>query len=408
MALTDTALRNAKPTEKPYKLYDEKGLFVIVNPNGGKWWRLKYRLGAKEKLLSLGTYPEVSLQQARQKRDEAKKLLADGKDPSLERQREKQQSMTDAELTFEKVATDWLQIKARTLAANTLKKMEGALKTNIFNRVGNHSIKDLRYKDIQACLFIMQERGALRIMKETRSMIRSIFDFAVNDGLIDLNPITQKDDRLHEHVAQNMPHLQSMADAGKLLRNLTEYGGNFEVQACVYLMLHIAQRPSELRMAKWDEFDFDNALWTLPLERSKTRRHMTKAHTVPLSSQAMQRLQELKKYTGHHEYLFLSTRTYKPLSEATIRQALRTTFTDYHIVPHGCRHFFSTQANESGLFRKEAIDAFLQHKDSNEISATYNKAEYAKERAEIGQWWSDQLDAAQAGAKIIPLGDRVA
>lgn len=403
MALTDTALRNAKPTDKPYKLYDEKGLFLIVNKNGGKWWRLKYRLGEKEKLLSLGTYPEISLLQARQRRDEAKKLLADGKDPSLERQREKQQSVTDAELTFEKVATDWLEIKSRTLAPNTLKKMQGALKANIFNRVGNRSIKDLRYKDIQACLFIMQARGALRIMHETRRMIKSIFDFAVNDGLIDLNPITLKDDRLHEHQAKNMPHLQSMADAGKLLRNLTEYGGNFEVQACVYLTLHIAQRPSELRNAKWYEFDLDNALWTLPLERSKTRKHMTKAHTVPLSSQVLQMLKDLKQYTGHSEFLFLSNRTYKPLSEATIRQALRTTFKDYHIVPHGCRHFFSTQANESGLFRKEAIDAFLQHKDSNEISATYNKAQYSKERADIAQWWSNQLDIAQAGAKIVQL-----
>lgn len=403
MALTDTAIRNAKPTGKAFKLYDEKGLFLIVNPNGGKWWRLKYRLLGKEKLLSLGTYPEITLAQARIKRDEAKKLLSDGKDPSNERKREKQQSVIDAELTFEKVATDWLQIKERTLAPNTLKKMQGALKTNIFNRIGNYSIKDLRYKDIQACLFVMQARGALRIMHETRRMIKSIFDFAVNDGMIDLNPITLKDDRLHEHQAQNMPHLQSMADAGKLLRNLTEYGGNFEVQTCVYLTLHIAQRPSELRNAKWCEFDFDNALWTMPLERSKTRKHMTKAHTVPLSEQVMQRLKELKNFTGHSEFLFISTRTYKPLSEATIRKALRTIFTDYHIVPHGCRHFFSTQANESGLFRKEAIDAFLQHKDSNEISATYNKAQYAKERADIADWWSNELDAAQAGAKVLPF-----
>lgn len=403
MALTDTSIRNAKPRDKAYKLYDEKGLFLQVTPSGGKWWRFKYRIGEKEKLLSLGTYPEISLVQARQKRDDAKKLLADDKDPSLERQREKQQSVLDSELTFEKVANDWLEIKARTLAPNTLKKMKGALKANIFNRVGKRSIKDLRYKDIQACLFVMQARDALRIMHETRRMIKSIFDFAVNDGLIELNPITLKDDRLHEHQAQNMPHLQSMADAGKLLRNLSEYGGNFEVQACVYLTTHIAQRPSELRNAKWCEFDFDNALWTLPLERSKTRKHMTKPHTVPLSSQALQMLNLLKQYTGHSEYLFLSTRTYKPLSEATIRQALRTTFTDYHIVPHGCRHFFSTQANESGLFRKEAIDAFLQHKDSNEISATYNKAQYSKERADIAQWWSNQLDIAQAGAKVIPL-----
>lgn len=403
MALTDTSIRNSKPKDKAYKLYDEKGLFIQITPSGGKWWRFKYRLGEKEKLLSLGTYPEITLVQARERRDDAKRLLADGKDPSLEKQRKKQQSAIDAEITFEKVANDWLNIKSRTLAPNTLKKMQGALKANIFNRVGKHSIKDLRYKDIQACLFVMQARGALRIMHETRRMIKSIFDFAVNDGLIELNPITLKDDRLYEHQAQNMPHLQSMADAGKLLRNLAEYGGNFEVQACVYLTVHIAQRPSELRNAKWCEFDFENNLWTLPIERSKTRKHMTKPHTVPLSNQALQTLNALKQYTGHSEYLFLSTRTYKPLSEATIRQALRTTFTDYHIVPHGCRHFFSTQANESGLFRKEAIDAFLQHKDSNEISATYNKAQYSKERADIAQWWSNQLDIAQAGAKVIPF-----
>lgn len=403
MALTDTSIRNAKPKDKPYKLYDERGLFLQVTPSGGKWWRFKYRLGDKEKLLSLGTYPDVSLLAARQKRDEAKKLLAEGIDPSLEKQRAKQQSAIDANMTFEKVANDWLDIKSRTLAPNTLKKMQGALKANIFNRVGKQSIKDLRYKDIQTCLFVMQERGALRIMHETRRMIKSIFDFAVNDGIIDINPITQRDDRLHEHKAQNMPHLQSMADAGKLLRNLVEYGGNYEVQACVFITLHIAQRPSELRNAQWCEFDFDNALWTLPLERSKTRKHMTKPHTVPLSKQVLQRLEVLKQYTGHSDYLFISSRTNKPLSEATIRQALRTTFTDYHIVPHGCRHFFSTQANESGLFRKEAIDAFLQHKDSNEISATYNKAQYSKERADIAQWWSDQLDIAQAGAKVIPI-----
>jgi integrase len=403
MALTDTSIRNAKPKDKPYKLYDERGLFLQVTPSGGKWWRFKYRLGDKEKLLSLGTYPDVSLLAARQKRDEAKKLLAEGIDPSLEKQRAKQQSAIDANMTFEKVANDWLDIKSRTLAPNTLKKMQGALKANIFNRVGKQSIKDLRYKDIQTCLFVMQERGALRIMHETRRMIKSIFDFAVNDGIIDINPITQRDDRLHEHKAQNMPHLQIMADAGKLLRNLVEYGGNYEVQACVFITLHIAQRPSELRNAQWCEFDFDNALWTLPLERSKTRKHMTKPHTVPLSKQVLQRLEVLKQYTGHSDYLFISSRTNKPLSEATIRQALRTTFTDYHIVPHGCRHFFSTQANESGLFRKEAIDAFLQHKDSNEISATYNKAQYSKERADIAQWWSDQLDIAQAGAKVIPI-----
>lgn len=427
MALTDTQIKAKTHKDKdgklrvpPYKLYDEQGLFLLVTPSGGKWWRFKYRFAGKEKLLSLGTYPDVPLAGrlidekkpksddnwiygARDKRDKAIQLVASGIDPSQERQRQKQQNAINAKLTFEKVATDWLDIKARTLAPATLKKLQGTLKANIFNRIGNQSIKDLRYKDIQACLFVMQERGALRIMHEIRRTIKSIFEFAVNDGLIDISPITQTDDRLHKHESQNFPHLKCMEDAGKLLRNLAEYSGNFEVQACVYLTLHIAQRPSELRNAKWCEFDLENGLWTLPLERSKTRKHMTKPHTIPLSRQASQMLNALKQFTGHSEFVFLSARTYTPISEATVRKALRATFTDYHIVPHGSRHFFSTQANESGLFRKEAIDKFIQHKDSNEISATYNKADYMKERVEIAQWWSDKLDEAQAGAKIVPF-----
>jgi len=269
--------------------------------------------------------------------------------------------------------------------------------------IGKHPISEIDNQLVRKCLLIIQKRGALEFMEKTRGWIKSVFDFALSDRLISENPIPLKDERLIKHVGGNFPHLKSMADAGKLLRSLVEYGGSFEVATCVYLALHFAQRPTELRAAKWSEFDLDNAIWTLPLVRSKTKAHMTKPHTIMLSTQAIAALKQLKIYTGHGEYLFASRLESKPVSEATIRKAFRLTFTDYHIVPHGCRHFFSTQANDCGLFRKEVIDKMLQHKDKDAISATYNQATYDKERKQIAQWWSDQLDIARDGAKVIPF-----
>ena len=401
MALTDTAIRNAKPEAKPYKKSDEKGLYLSVQPTGGKLWRYDYRFNGKRKTLSYGEYPTLTLADARGKHSQAKKMIADGIDPSLNKKRIKAQKASDAVLTFEKVAKDWLSIKSKILAPTTFEKIAKSFEANVYDRIGKLAIKDIIYRDVRDCLLVMQKRGSLEYMHKTRGWIKNVFDFAVNDELIDRSPITANDDRLQKHEGDNFPHFQSMADAGKFLRNLTDYAGNIEVQLCAYLMIHVAQRPSELREAKWSEFDFDKALWTLPIERSKTRKHMKKPHTVMLSTQVLKALEQLKQFTGHQEYLFKSRRDDLPVSEATIRKAFRMSFADYHIVPHGCRHFFSTTANESGLFRKEAIDALLQHKDKDvtEASNVYNKATYDDERKQIAQWWSNQLDASQAESK---------
>lgn len=396
--LSDTAIRNAKPDVKPYKMADEKGLYLLIQPIGSKLWRFDYRFDGKRKTLSIGKYPNVSLAEARGKLEQAKKLMALGTDPSLDKKRAKTQKTIDAELTFEKVAKDWLSIKSKKLAPTTLEKIAKSFEANVCGRMGKLPIKDIIYKDVRDCLLVMQKRGSLEYMHKTRGWIKNVFDFAVNDGLIDRSPITANDDRLQKHEGGNFPHFQNIKDAGKFLRNLTDYPGSIEVQLCAYLMLHVAQRPSELRKAKWGEFDFDKAVWTLPLDRSKTRKHMNKPHTVMLSDQVLSALEKLKQFTGHQEYLFKSRRDDLPVSEATIRKAFRMSFPDYHTVPHGCRHFFSTTANESGLFRKEAIDALLQHKDKDatEASNVYNKATYDAERKRIAQWWSDQLDEAQA------------
>jgi integrase len=400
--LDDFLIKAAKPKAKPYTLRDGEGLFLLVHTNGSKYFQLRTTLNGKAKLIQLGVYPMLSLSEARvQAAEKLKQVKVDNKDPILEKKKKKQGDILDAQNTFKHVTEDWLSIKGRKLSASSIKKIQQTFTANVYGMLGKYPIKEIDNVMVRNCLLVMQKRGALELMRQTREWIRAVFDFAKNDGLITDNPIIATDIRLETAVIKGYPHLKNMQDAGLLLRNLAKYRGSFEVATCVYLQLHFAQRPTELRAAKWSEFDLDNAVWTLPLERSKTKEHMTKAHTIMLSKQAVAALRELNIYTGHSEYLFASRVNDKELSEATIRKCFRNVFDDYHIVPHGCRHFFSTQANESGLFRADAIETFLSHKDKDQIRKTYNQATYDQERREIAQWWSDQLDMARDGAKVI-------
>lgn len=402
--LDDLTIKAAKPKDREYTLRDGKGLFLLIHPNGGKYFHLRTTLHGKPKKIQLGTYPEISLSKARDlARENLKIVKVEHRDPVLEAKLEKSGKAKDAENTFQKIAEEWLTIKERTLAKTTHLKIKQTFNVNVYGVIGKYPIKDIDNLMVRKCLLLMQKRGALEFMEKTRGWIRAVFDFALSDKLISENPIPVKDERLMKHVGEKFPRLKSLADAGKLLRNLTDYAGTFEVATCVYLQLHFAQRPSELREAKWSEFDLENAIWTLPLERSKTKQHMTKPHTIMLSKQALGALNELKQYTGHGEYLFASRIESRPVSEATIRKAFRLLFTDYHIVPHGCRHFFSTQANESRLFGHDVIEAFLSHGDENKIRAVYNEATYDNDRRKLAEWWSDQLDIAREGAKVLPF-----
>lgn len=405
--LDDPTIRAAKYGDKPNPLRDGNGLWLLAHENGSKYFQLRATLHGKRKLIQLGVYPQLTLSEAReQARQKLKKIKVEQVDPVLQAKLDKHQKAKDAETTFQKVAEDWLAIKERTLAPTTHLKIKQTFNANVYSVIGRHPISEIDNQLVRKCLLIMQKRGALEFMEKTRGWIKSVFDFALSDRLISENPIPLKDERLIKHVGGSYPHLKNMADGGKLLRNLVEYAGSFEVAMCVYLQLSFAQRPSELRCAKWVEFDLENAIWTLPLSRSKTRKHMTKPHTIMLSKQALAALRQLQVYTGHNEHLFAGRLSTKPFSDKAISNAYDAVFVDYHIVPHGARHFFSTQANESGLFRKEAIDSLISHKDKNAISAIYNQATYDKERREIAQWWSDQLDIARDGAKVIPISQK--
>jgi integrase len=406
--LDDLTIKAAKSKEKGYSLRDGNGLFLLIHPNGSKYFQLRTTLHGKAKLIQLGTYPELSLSEAReQSRKKRKQVKVEHIDPILLAKVVKQRKAKDADNTFQRIAEDWLAIKQRTLAPSTFLKIKQTFNANVYSVIGKYPIKDIDNLQVRKCLLIMQKRGALEFMEKTRGWIKSVFDFALSDKLILENPIPVKDERLERHISEKFPRLRSKQDAGRLLSNLVEYGGSFEVAACVYLQLHFAQRPSELRCAKWVDFDFDNAIWTLPLAQSKSRKYMTKPHTVMLSKQTIKALKELQAYTGHSEYLFSARIANKPISEATIRKAFRLIFTDYHIVPHGCRHFFSTQTNESGLFRRDVIESFLAHSDKDKIRETYNEATYDNERRQLAQWWSDQLDIMHEGAKVMPSQSKI-
>lgn len=402
--LDDLTIKAAKPKEKEYTLRDGNGLFLLVHSNGGKYFHLRTTLHGKAKKIQLGVYPELSLSKARElAREKRRQVKQEHVDPILESKLVKIQKGKDAQNTFQKLAEEWVDIKAKTLAPSTVLKIKQSFNANVYGVIGNYPIIEIDNIMVRNCLLIMQKRGALELMEKTRAWIRNVFDFALSDKYIAENPIPLKDERLIKHIGVKFPRLKSIQDAGKLLRNLVDYAGSFEVASCVYLQIHLAQRPSEIRCAKWEEFDIENAIWTLPLERSKTKKHMTKPHNIMLSKQVINKLKELKQYTGHGEYLFASTTKRKPVSEASIRKAFRMLFTDYHIVPHGCRHLFSTQANESGLFRHDVIEAFLSHGDDNKIRAIYNEATYDKDRIKLAQWWSNQLDGVRNDAKVVTI-----
>ena len=402
--LTDIQVRNAKPTDKPRKLGDGNGLTLLVHPNGSKYWQQRYTLHGKEKTLQLGVYPDIGLADAREASKVARKRVAEGIDPVLEKRRQAAARAADAAATFGAVTTIWLEIKQRTLAKSSYQKITQTFRANVFPRLGQIPIKDIDALLVRETMQAMEKRGALELMEKCRAWIREVFDFALGEGMIEHNPIPQKDLLLQKHKGGSHPTLKNRQDGGKFLRNLQDYPGRIETRLAIWLQMLIATRPGELRLAEWTEFDFDKRIWTVPMERMKSRKQMTEPFVAPLSRQSMKALKELREITGYSKLLFPSlTNSTKPISDMTIAKALRSIWPEYRIVPHGFRHFFSTEANEHGHFRPDVIEAALSHKDGNSIRATYNRATYIKERRELAQWWADEMEAMREGSKVFPF-----
>lgn len=394
--LTDTAIRSAKTTEKPRKLFDGGGLFLLLKPNGARLWQLKYRVSGREKLLSFGQYPEVSLKSAREQRDEARKLIAAKTDPGAKRKAERSAQAN----TFEAVAREWLDMKADSISERTRLKRLARFEAFVFPYLGKRPIASITAPDLLPVLKRIEGRGKNETAHRIRSESSAVFRYAIVTGRAERDPAADLRGALAPVVVRNHPAITEPAKIGGLLRAIHGYKGQPSTEYALKLLPLTFVRPGELRGAEWTEFDFDNAEWRIPAGRMKMREQ----HVVPLSSQAVTFLRELQPLTGSGRYVFPSLRTNeRPISNNTLNAALRRLgFSGDEMVSHGFRSMASTCLNEQG-WHPDLIELQLAHAERDEVRGAYNRAQRLAERRKMMQSWSDYLDGLRVGANVVSL-----
>lgn len=400
MPLSDTACKNAKPAQKPFKLFDALGLYLLVQPTGGKLWRLKYRFAGKEKLLALGRYPDVGLREARQRRDEARIQVADGLDPGQQRKAEKLQQQIATENTFEAVARAWWAQWSPARSAKHAQQVLTRLNADVFPEIGSLPVSSLTAPQLLAISLKIEKRGAHDIAKRAYQTCGQILRFAVARGLATRNPAAdvKPADALKSTTKVNYARLEPK-EVPELLRKIEGYDGSPYTRLALKLMALTFVRTSELIGARWAEFDLDAAQWRIPAERMK----MKTPHIVPLSRPAIAVLRELELLRAGRELVFPGERDHaKPMSNNTLLFALYRMGYHSRMTGHGFRGVASTILHELG-HRHDLIELQLAHQQRNAVSASYNHATYLAQRATMMQAWADHLDALRAGAKVIPL-----
>lgn len=406
MALTDTAIRTAKPRPKPYKLSDSLGLFVLVQPSGGKLWRLKYRVDGREKKLGFGTYPEVSLIEARKNRDRARELIAAGKDPSREKQQAKHRAMASAANTFGEIAQEFIDKRRREgLSTSTADKSEYYI-SRMGLVIARLPIAEIGPPDLLAVLRRIEVKGNYETAGRVLQLAGRVFRYAVATARLASDPSRDLRGALTAPQPKHYGAIVEAKRAGELLRAIDGYEGQFITRLAMQLAPHVFVRPGEMRHADWSEIDLDGALWIIPAEKMK----MGKAHHVPLSRQSVELFRQIHEITGPAGYVFPSIRTRsRPMSENTINAGLRRLgFTGDEMTAHGFRAMASTLLNESGKWNPDAIERALAHGDEDKVRAAYHRGTHWKERVEMSQWWSDYLDQLRKGADIVKFPEREA
>jgi integrase len=395
-ALTELQIRAAKPREKAYKLFDERGLYLLITPGAdsyrGRLWRLRYRYAKAEKLLSLGNYPDVSLKRAREKRDEARRLLADGVDPSARRKSD-QQSQTE---TFEAIAREWLELRAKTSAAVTMQKARWLLEM-IFPRIGKRPIRAVTAPELLTALRKIESRGHHETAHRAKQKCGQVFRYAIVTGRAERDITADLRGALAPVVSENHASLTDPTEIGGLLRAIHGYEGQPITAAALKLAALVFVRPGELRGARWSEFDLNGAEWRIPAERMK----MGEQHIVPLSRQAVAVLRELHPLTGSCEFVFPSLLSLdRPMSNNTVNTALRRLgYTNEQMTGHGFRSMASTLLNEQG-FPPDVIELQLAHAERNKVRAAYNRAQRLSERRKMMQSWANYLDVLRSSSVL--------
>lgn len=402
MPLSDTAIRALKLSEKPFKAVDEKGLFLLVNPGGSKLWRFKYRIDGKEKLMALGGYPEVGLKDARAKRDDARRLIAEGVDPAAKKKADKAERSDRIANTFEVVAREWFEKSKNQWiekhAVRTLRLFE----RDLFPFIGQIPIKEIKPRDLLDCLHKVEKRGTISTAHRLLTQCGQVFRFGVASDRCERDVAADLRDALTKRP--QIAHFAAITDpkkVGELLRMIDAYQGTAVVSAALKLSPILFVRPGELRNALWAEIDLDAALWELPAEKMKMRN----PHVVPLPSQAVQILRELSAITGHGSHVFPSwAGDQRPMSSNTVRVALRAMgLMAEEMTAHGFRAMARTILDEVLGFRVDLIECQLAHTVLDPNGRAYNRTAYLSERKAMMQLWADYLDKLKAGAVVIPL-----
>jgi integrase len=400
MALTDTAIRTAKPGEKPRKLADEKGLYLLLNSNGSRWWRFDYRFESKRKTLSMGVYPDVSLKDARDKRDEARKLLAQGVDPAEHRKAAQAARVDCLANSFEVIAREWFTKHMADKADSHKSKVLARLENDVFPWIGNRPIADIKAPELLSVVRRTESRGAIDTAHRILQNCGQIFRYAVATGRAERDPSQDLKGALPPVRQVNFASITEPAKVGELLRAIDGFKGTFHVKCALQLAPLLFVRPGELRRAKWADFDLDKATWRYHVTKTRTE------HLVPLPSQAVEILRELHALTGRGQFVFPNGRDPQQcMSDAAINAALRRMGYDTktEITGHGFRAMARTILHEHLGFEPAIIEHQLAHRVPDTLGTAYNRTKFLPQRTAMMQTWADYLEKLKAGADVIPI-----
>ncbi len=391
MALTALAVQKAKSADKAYILKDERGLYLEIPVKGSLRWRIRYWFQGKENRLSLGTYPEISMAEARARRDEIRHQIAHGINPAEARKKHKRQSVGSA--SFEKVAREWLGKRAHVWSASHTATVLQRLQLNVFPYIGNKDIGEITTPELLAVLRHIEARGALEVGRRVRGMCSMIFRYAISCGLAERDPANDLIGAITPPRKKHYPSITDPKAVGQLLRDMEQCQASHVVYCALRLAPLVFVRPGELRHAEWSEIDLTAGEWRIPAHKMKMRTQ----HIVPLSRQALAILKDIQPLTGAGRYVFPSNRTSeRPMSENTIDVAMRRIgYSKEQMTGHGFRSIASTLLNELG-WNRDAIERQLAHHERNKVRAAYNYAEYLPERRQMMQTWADYLDTLKA------------
>jgi len=393
MSLNAKSVEAAKPkpktNPKDYKIYDEKGLYILVKSNGSKYWRFRYRFDGKEKLLALGVYPKISLSIARRMQDKAIELLDADIDPSIDRKQQNDAEKLRKANTFEAVARDWFKEEEKGWKDRHASRVIYSLEKEIFPHIGGMPITHIKTPDIKRAINLIQKRGAHDIAKRSLQRCSSVFSYAVQSGIAETNPARDLIGTIRAPKVKHQPSLKR-GELPECLKRIADYDGMLQTKIALRLLIHTFVRPGELRKARWDEFDLSVKEWKIPGERMK----MNIGHIVPLSKQVIKMLEDLEPLTGQYDLLFPGERKVtQPMSENTLLFALYRMGYKGKATPHGFRATASSILHEQ-KFNSDAIERQLSHIERNRVKGAYNyNAEFMDERKKIMKWWSDYLES---------------